>query len=190
MDTNLQQQESNCLRIVLYGPESTGKTTLAKALATAYKTRWVPEYARNYLQEKWDKTKEVCSLNDLLFIAKGQIEQENRAVQRAKKYVFCDTNILVTKAWSETHFNGYCAPEIQKWAATFKYDHYFLTDIDVPWKADDLRDRPSNRKEMFLHFENLLKETKVSYTVLTGSNEQRLKKAQEIIKAISEKHDF
>ena len=52
METNLQQQKSDCLRIVLYGPESSGKTTLAKALAKQFQTTWVPEFARNYLQEK------------------------------------------------------------------------------------------------------------------------------------------
>ena len=57
MEKNLQQQNSDCLRIVLYGPESTGKTTLAKLLAKEFHTTWVPEYARVYLQEKWDKKK-------------------------------------------------------------------------------------------------------------------------------------
>ena len=78
-------------------------------------------------------------------------------IEDANKFLFCDTNVLITKAWSETHFNGYCAPEIQYWVDTFKYDHYFLTDIDVPWQADDLRDRPDSRKQMFDYFENLLK---------------------------------
>ena len=69
MEENLQQQNSDCIRIVIYGPESTGKTTLAKALAEIYQTTWVPEFAREYLQNKWDSTKEVCSLEDLIMIA-------------------------------------------------------------------------------------------------------------------------
>ena len=73
MEKNIQQRATNCLRIVLYGPESTGKTTLAKGLAEIYQTTWVPEFARMYLQEKWDHKKEVCDLNDLRIIAKGQI---------------------------------------------------------------------------------------------------------------------
>ena len=181
METNLQQQKSDCLRIVLYGPESSGKTTLAKALAKQFQTAWVPEFARNYLQEKWDQKKEVCSLEDLIIIAKGQINQENNLIEDANKFLFCDTNVLITKAWSETHFNGYCAPEIQYWVDTFKYDHYFLTDIDVPWQADDLRDRPNSRKQMLDYFENILKNKKAPYTLLKGNLNLRLEKAKVIL---------
>ena len=184
METNLQQQKSDCLRIVLYGPESSGKTTLAKALAKQFQTTWVPEFARNYLQEKWDQKKQVCSLEDLIIIAKGQINQENNLIEDANKFLFCDTNILITKAWSETHFNGYCAPEIQYWVDTFKYDHYFLTDIDVPWEADDLRDRPNNRKQMLDYFENILKNKKASYTLLKGNLNLRLEKAKVILETL------
>ena len=184
METNLQQQKSDCLRIVLYGPESSGKTTIAKALAKQFQTTWVPEFARKYLQEKWDQKKEVCSLEDLIIIAKGQINQENNIIEDANKFLFCDTNVLITKAWSETHFNGYCAPEIQYWVDTFKYDHYFLTDIDVPWEADDLRDRPNNRKQMLDYFENILKNKKASYTLLKGNLNLRLEKAKVILETL------
>ena len=184
METNLHQQKSDCLRIVLYGPESSGKTTLAKALAKEFETTWVPEFARNYLQEKWDQKKEVCSLEDLIIIAKGQINQENNLIEDANEFLFCDTNVLITKAWSETHFNGYCAPEIQYWVDTFKYDHYFLTDIDVPWQADDLRDSPNSRKQMFDYFENLLKNKKASYTLLKGNLNLRLGKAKKTLETL------
>ena len=184
METNLQQQKSDCLRIVLYGPESSGKTTLAKALAKQYQTTWVPEFARNYLQEKWDQKKEVCSLEDLIIIAKGQINHENNLIEDANEFLFCDTNVLITKAWAETHFNGYCPSEIQYWVDTFKYDHYFLTDIDVPWQADDLRDRPNSRQQMLDYFENLLKNKKASYTLLKGSLNLRLKKAKVILEKL------
>ena len=184
METNLQQQKSDCLRIVLYGPESSGKTTLAIALAKQFQTAWVPEFARNYLQEKWDQKKEVCSLEDLIIIAKGQINQENNLIEDANKFLFCDTNVLITKAWSETHFNGYCAPEIQYWVDTFKYDHYFLTDIDVPWQADDLRDSPNSRKQMLNYFENLLKNKKASYTLLKGNLNLRLKRAKKTLETL------
>ena len=79
MEKNLKQQQSDCLRIVLFGPESTGKTTLAKALATYYDSSYVPEFARDYLQKKWDTTQEVCTLEDLLVIVKGQLDKIGRA---------------------------------------------------------------------------------------------------------------
>ena len=187
METNLQQQKSDCLRIVLYGPESSGKTTIAKALAKQFQTTWVPEFARNYLQEKWDQKKEVCSLEDLIIIAKGQINQENNLIEDANKFLFCDTNVLTTKAWSETHFNGYCAPEIQYWVDTFKYDHYFLTDIDVPWEADDLRDRPNNRKEMFNAFKQALVKYNKPYILVSGSVNNRIKTATKKIDKLLKK---
>jgi len=88
MEKKLQQQQTSCLRIVLYGPESTGKTTLAKALAAAYDTAWVPEFARDYLQQKWDQKKEVCDLEDLLHITEGQLQLENQALKTAKDFLF------------------------------------------------------------------------------------------------------
>jgi NadR type nicotinamide-nucleotide adenylyltransferase len=177
MEKNLKQQQSDCLRIVLFGPESTGKTTMAKALANHFNCHWVPEFARTYLQEKWDKSQEVCTLDDLLMIAEGQLTLENKALAHAERFLFCDTNVLVTRAWSETHFEGYCNPQLMTWAREFKYDYYFLTHIDVPWEADDLRDRPEARTLMFSHFENLLIEKQVPYTHLKGSHENRMKLA-------------
>ena len=185
MEKNLKQQQTDCLRIVLFGPESTGKTTIAKALAKHYNSSWVPEFARGYLQHKWNTTQEVCNLEDLLIIAEGQLAYENKALSEAKRFLFCDTNILVTQAWSETHFDGYLNPQLKTWASEFKYDYYFLTHIDVPWKADDLRDRPESRTLMLSHFENLLKKNQVPFTHLKGSNEKRMEHAIKILENLN-----
>jgi nicotinamide riboside kinase len=83
----------------MFGPESTGKTTLAIQLADHYKTAWVPEFARDYLQEKWDKSQLICDVNDMLPIAYGQTKFENYSLSIANKYLFCDTNLLVTKVF-------------------------------------------------------------------------------------------
>lgn len=74
MEKELEQQSANCIRVVLFGPESTGKTTLSTALAKHYNTVFVSEYAREYLQKKWDQQKAICSKEDLIPIAKGQIK--------------------------------------------------------------------------------------------------------------------
>lgn len=171
------QTSSRCLRVVLYGPESTGKTTLAKALADHYQTSWVPEFARSYLQEKWDKQQAVCTLADLPIIAQGQLAAENAAIAQANRLIFCDTNILVTKVWSETHFDGYCAPELNTILAQTHYDLYLLTSIDVPWEKDDLRDRPNDREQMFTSFKQQLEAYNFPFLVLEGNPKERIKKA-------------
>ena len=180
MDKNLQN-ENLCLKIVLYGPECTGKTTLAKLLANHYKSEWVPEFAREYLQKKWNKFQKVCTKEDLPVIVSEQLKMENKKISKAKKYLFCDTNILVTRIWSETHFNGYCDPEIIKLSEQLSYDYYLLTSIDVPWKKDDLRDRPYDREKMFSYFKDVLDNNNKPYSIIKGSIEERLTDSIKII---------
>tara|TARA_B100001250_G_C19398778_1_gene613839 strand:+ start:44 stop:595 length:552 start_codon:yes stop_codon:yes gene_type:complete len=180
MDKNLQN-ENICLKIVLYGPECTGKTTLAKLLANHYKSEWVPEFAREYLQKKWNKFQKVCTKEDLSVIVSEQLKMENKKISKAKKYLFCDTNILVTRIWSETHFNGYCDPEIIKLSEQLSNDYYLLTSIDVPWKKDDLRDRPYDREKMFSYFKDVLDNNNKSYSIIKGSIEERLTDSIKII---------
>ena len=180
MDKNLQSQNF-CLKIVLYGPECSGKTTLAILLANYYKTQWVPEFAREYLQNKWDKSKKVCTKEDLPFIVSGQLKLESNQISRARKYLFCDTNILVTRIWSETHFDGQCDPDIFKLSEEINYDYYLLTSIDIPWKKDDLRDRPNDRKKMFSYFKEILDRNKKPYSIIKGSIKDRLSSCIKII---------
>ena len=180
----IQQQHSSLFRVVVFGPESTGKTTLCKDLAAHYKTLWVPEFARDYLQEKWDTTQEICTLEDLPTIAQGQMNLENEALKNASKVLFCDTNILVTQIWSETHFDGYCDPKIIAAVNQVHYDLYLLTEVDIPWEADDLRDRPNDREGMFEYFKVKLEEQNVAYEYIKGDRENRIKQATTAIDSI------
>ena len=180
----LQQQHSSLLRVVVFGPESTGKTTLCKDLAAHYNTLWVSEFARDFLQNKWDTTQEVCTLEDLPIIAQGQMDLENAALKNANKILFCDTNVLVTQIWSETHFEGYCDPKILAAVKQVHYDLYLLTGIDIPWEADDLRDRPNDRVRMFEYFKIKLKEQKIAYKHIKGDRENRIKQATTAIDSI------
>jgi len=187
MEKALSQQRSNCLRVVLYGPESSGKTTMAQALAKTFQTTWVPEFAREFLQNKWDTHQEVCTLEDLHHIAIGQMAAENKALKQAKKVLFCDTNVWVTKVWSETHFEGYCSPELNLWTKQVSYDHYLLTSPDIPWEKDDLRDRPNDREAQFAYFEKILLEHDLPYTTLNGNHQIRLKQATKVVESLIKK---
>ena len=173
MESYLQQKPSNCLKIVLFGPESTGKSTLAQELAKHYNTNFVKEFAREYLQEKWDYHKKACELEDLIPIAKGQIKNENKATLLANKILFCDTDLLTTATYSKLYFNGYCDPSLEKFAKLNCYDLYLLMDIDIPWVKDDLRDRPNDRRVFFNSFKNSLDLNEKKYAVISGDFEKR-----------------
>ncbi|MEZ4858478.1 MAG: ATP-binding protein [Flavobacteriaceae bacterium] len=181
MEKILEQQPSNALKIVLFGPESTGKTTLAKQLARYYNTSWVPEYMREYLQKKWDISKETISKEDILPIAKGQIDSENKQSKKAKNFLFCDTNLLELKVYCNYYYENFYPKELIEATQQHSYHHYFLTAIDVPWEPDILRDRPYDRSTLFCMFEEELKNNHLPYTILSGNKEQRFKTAKKIL---------
>lgn len=180
----------------MFGPESTGKTTLSRALAAHFDTVWAPEFARDYLQQKLDKTGEICQPEDLMPIAIGQVKTENDALLTAHKYLFCDTNLLVTKVFSEIYYN-FCDPVLDKAARKHKYDLFFLTDIDVPWTKDALRDSAENRETIFNTFKSALVENDKPFIVLSGDEQTRFEKARIILKNLTKakalgfsSHDF
>lgn len=181
MEETLKQQSSSIIKVVLFGPESTGKTTLSEQLARYYSTVWVPEYAREYLQDKWNEERKTCELHDLIPIAQGQMRLENKLATKASKVLICDTDLLETKVYSETYYGGMCDPLLEKYAIENTYDLYFLTYIDVPWEKDDLRDRPQERDEMFMHFKRALDKYNRPYLVLKGDKKTRLQTAVEAI---------
>lgn len=177
MEKALSQKKINLVKVVLFGPESTGKTTMSKQLARHYNTVWVPEYARKYLQDKWNNERKTCENHDLIPIAKGQIRLENFLARRADKILICDTDLLETKVYSEEYYGGFVDPELEEAAISNTYDLYLLTYIDTPWEEDDLRDRPELRLEMFKAFENALKKYNRPYVLLSGSKKARFETA-------------
>ncbi|MFV8332782.1 DUF4301 family protein [Flavobacterium sp. GSP14] len=192
MEENLRQLPNGTTKIIkiaLFGPESTGKTTLARQLAEYYKTEWVPEYAREYLQKKWDKNQQICTVDDMLPIAYGQTKLENESTSIANKYLFCDTNLLVTKVFSEVYYN-FCDPILDQAAREHEYDLFFLTDIDVPWEKDDLRDGPDQRESVFAIFKQSLLNNNKPFVILSGDKNLRFKKAIAIIEDLSKAKDM
>jgi NadR type nicotinamide-nucleotide adenylyltransferase len=191
MEEKLKQQPSNCIKIVLFGPESTGKTTLSKQLARHYNSVWVREYAREYLQDKWNNERKTCEPKDLLPIAIGQMKLENELAQKTDSVLICDTDLLETKVYSEAYYSGTCNPILETHALENFYDLYFLTYIDTPWEADDLRDKPKERERMFNAFETALKTYNKPYVLLKGNKEERLKLAvRHIDKLLEKKNEF
>ncbi|MBF2708880.1 DUF4301 family protein [Flavobacterium soyangense] len=184
MEENLKQLpkigSSKIIKVALFGPESTGKTTMAIQLAEHFKTAWVHEFARDYLQEKWDKTAQICDVDDMLPIAYGQTKLENDALSTANKFLFCDTNLMVTKVFSEVYYN-FCDPLLDKAAREHEYDLFFLTDIDVPWEKDDLRDKAEGRESVFAVFKQTLIENNKPFIMLSGDKDLRLNKAIAIV---------
>ncbi|GAA3765017.1 DUF4301 family protein [Flavobacterium ginsengiterrae] len=180
MEKDLRQQKTTIIKIALFGPESTGKTTLAKQLAEYYETEWVPEFARDYLQEKWEENQHICTADDMMPIAYGQMALENEKIAEAKKYLFCDTNLMVTKVFSEVYY-GFCDPLLNEAALKHDYDLFFLTDIDVPWEKDDIRDKAEGRETVFSVFKQTLIDNKKPFIPLSGDKETRLAIAVAII---------
>jgi len=180
MEENLKQVQSDVLKITLFGPECTGKTTLSEQLASEFNTLCIPEFSKEYLAEKWETKQEICSEDDLLLIVEGQIRLENEAVTKANEVLFCDTNSLVTKVFSDLFYNS-CSPIIERAAKKHKYDLFFLTDVDVPHEKDDVRDEPKNREHILGQFEIALQHYKKPYIKLSGNAAECKLKAVKIV---------
>ena len=125
MEEKLRQEESDCIKVVLFGPESTGKTTLSRQLARHYNSIWVPEYARKYLQDVWNNERRTCEPKDLLPIAEGQMKLENELAKKTNSVLICDTDLLETKVYSEAYYVGTCDPILEKYALENTYNLYF-----------------------------------------------------------------
>ena len=120
-------------------------------------------------------------------IVVGQLKLENQKALKANTLLFCDTNIVVTRVWSETHFECYCDPDILAYSEKFNYDLYLLTGIDVPWEKDDLRDRPNDRQYMFDYFKNTLDRLNKKYIILHGDPATRFQESISLIDSLLKK---
>ena len=161
-------------KIVIIGPESTGKSTLSKALATHFQTVWVEEYAREYL----DLTNNIYQYKDLLAIAKGQIEKEEAQFFKANQYLFCDTDLYVMMVWCH-HRYGKVHSYILEEIARRKYDGYILCDIDLPWAPDPQREYPEyEMRRYFYHiYKDIVVHSGCPFIIVSGNEKERLQQA-------------
>ncbi|WP_276133445.1 ATP-binding protein [Polluticoccus soli] len=168
-------------KIVVIGPESTGKSTLSEMLAASLKTVWVPEYAREYLEQR----EGVYEESDLLEIAKGQLKLEDEQLAKANKFLICDTDLYVLKVWSE-HKYGRCHQSILDEISRRHYDMYLLTDIDIEWQDDPLREHPlpEMRQYFFNIYRDIVENSGVPWALVSSTPEERLKAALKAINSL------
>jgi NadR type nicotinamide-nucleotide adenylyltransferase len=176
-------------KIVVIGPECTGKSTLCQQLAEHYNTIWCPEYAREYLLSHGKK----YNYDDLFSIAKGQIKLEEETIQSAignelllrsksKSHsdfpLFIDTDMYVMKVWSEFVFDK-CHPYILYQLTERKYDLYLLCNVDLPWVADELREYPDlkTRERLYHIYKKIMENQATPWIEISGDNDDRLQKS-------------
>lgn len=182
MDKKTNHTTESVLKIVLTGPESTGKSTLAQKLAIYYQTVWVPEYARAYI----GGLNRPYNQEDILRIAQGQLERENIFLINAHRLLICDTALLVPKIWSEVVY-GECAEWIEKQFIQRHYDLYLLMYPDIEWKPDPQREHPHRRKELFELYQRTLQKINTPFAIIKGGTESRMILARQAIDKIIKK---
>lgn len=153
-------------KICFFGPESTGKSTMAEKMALHYNSVFVPEVARELI------TSNDITVDDIIDIGIAQTARVKEKARVANKIVFCDTDLITTKIYSHYYLNE--VPEIlNDLENEIKYDLYFLMDIDVEWVADHLRDFGNRRLEMFNLFKSELEKRGINYILISGSYKER-----------------
>lgn len=168
-------------RISVTGPESTGKSMLASELSAEFGDPWVPEFARAYLE----RLTHPYTFDDVLEIARGQYQLEEKMLTDAQEWLFCDTDFLVTRIWCLVKF-GKSHPWIDQMADRHRYAHYLLCNTDIPWEADPLREHPGFRNELFAMYKNELLQRNLPFTVIRGTGRSRLLQAVNAIKLIGQ----
>jgi NadR type nicotinamide-nucleotide adenylyltransferase len=169
-------------KIVVIGPESTGKSTLSEQLAQQYQTEWVPEFARNYLLG----IGRPYSYEDLLYIARGQLRDEDSITAGVKSgFVFIDTDMYVMKVWCEYVFHK-CHAFILEEIVNRNYDAYLLCNTDLAWVADELREYPDleSREKLYHMYRDLMINQSRPWVEISGSYEERLQKAMDFINSL------
>jgi NadR type nicotinamide-nucleotide adenylyltransferase len=184
-------QTDKLKKIVILGPESTGKSTLCTQLAAHYQTQWCPEYAREYLLANGTD----YNFDDLLTIANGQLTLEEKHTQQAVQAMaekpqqsyplFIDTDMYVMKVWCEFVFDK-CHRFILDEIVKRQYDLYLLCNIDLPWVKDELREYPDleSREQLYNIYKDIMVNQQTPWVTISGDYDTRLQTAIQAVDAI------
>ncbi|MDR9399651.1 MAG: ATP-binding protein [Salibacter sp.] len=166
-------------KVLITGPEATGKSKLAQQLAQHFNSEWVEEYARTYLNENGPE----YSRSDLDRILHGQLDLIQQAERRQEECLFCDTGPEVIYIWSK-HKYGVVSDEIERASNQNLFDKVLLMNIDLPWEDDPLREAPSldERKIIFNRYVSFLEERGIDYTLISGSGLDRFSSALSVLR--------
>ena len=177
MEKKVGTAMTSCVRIILTGPESTGKTNLAAQLAERYNTVFIPEYAREYIQNLG----RPYDYSDIEHIAKYQADQMKEFSSRELKILFVDTYLVITKIWFEWIYKRY--PQwLNDELLKTKNDLYLLCEPDLPWYPDPVRENGGEaRKVLFNLYKNELEKNALHYRCVSGKGVERVRHAFEQI---------
>lgn len=157
------------LKVVITGPESTGKSVLSEKVADYFHCPKASEYARTYI----DQLDRAYHYEDLVLMAKGQGKLEQECRSRDKDLFICDTSMLTFKVWSQDKFDK-CDPWIENYIEKEEVDLYLLCDLDIPWEYDPQREDPDRRTYFFNVYQRLLENMNAKYKVISGNYDERL----------------
>ena len=167
--------EVNRLRkIVVTGPESTGKTDLSEALAAKMNARWIPEYARGYIENLGRPYR----YEDLEIIARQQIQQEKEAADVTDEGILIlDTWLIITKVWFEMVY-GKSPVWMEVYITSANIDLFLVCSPDLPWIADPVRENGGEmRNKLFERYCREIEKFGFEYEIVTGFGEDRLNNA-------------
>ncbi|MGQ0640198.1 MAG: AAA family ATPase [Gemmatimonadaceae bacterium] len=166
-----QTPRGSLTRIVVTGSESTGKSLLAQQLAEHYDVPWIPEFARDYAEQKGELT-----AADVDPIGRGQVAREDATLRDAHGLVILDTDLVSTQVYGQQYY-GFVPGWIAQAAKERVGDLYLVCDIDMPWVADGVRDAQNQRRQMHSAFITQLTQLGAEYRVVSGAGAQRLSSA-------------
>jgi len=163
-------------RILITGPESTGKTQLSRELALFYGGAYVCEYAREYILNLG----RPYEYRDVVHVAEQQV-REYKESNPSQEWLFFDTWLIVTKVWFEVVY-GRCPEWLEDEISKADFDLVLVCDIDIPWYPDPVRENGGERREELLRrYKEELDKFGMEWVVVTGSGQNRIEHAKQLI---------